>query len=201
VRYGCAYIFAGALASVWLTDIGGLSSASAGTFCSVFNHYPCAPSACSVFSRRPCRPFYGFPLGENLQLTIESKAESDAAAHDASPKSDGDRGSDHDVNTIREMFAVLRACWQPPAMESAHEGMQMSVRFSFTKDGKLKGTPRITYFTPGTSDEVKQVYQQSIDAALDRCTPMAFTSGMAGAIAGRPIAVRFVDNRKPEDHP
>jgi hypothetical protein len=182
------------------------SRAFAGTFCSVFNHYPCAPTACSVFRHHPCRPFYGFPLGENLQLTIESnRAASDGPAK---PDATTDHATtdhattDHDVNTIRQMFAALRTCWQPPPMESAHEGMQMSVRFAFTNAGKLKGEPRITYFTPGTSDDIKQLYQHAIDAALDRCTPMAFTRGMAGAIAGRPIAVRFVDNRKPiEDQP
>jgi hypothetical protein len=203
VRYGGAHIFVGALAGSSLIGIGGTPTAGAGTFCSVFNHYPCAPSACSVFSRHPCRPFYGFPLGENLQLTIESEKDRQASANNAPATDTGDHdASAHDINTIREMFTALRTCWQPPPMQSAHEGMQMSVRFSFTHAGKLKGTPRITYFTPGTPDDIKHVYHQAIDAALDRCTPMSFTSGMAGAIAGRPIAIRFVDNRKPvEDHP
>jgi hypothetical protein len=207
------YLIAGALcAGVALMVTTETPRAFGGTFCSVFNHYPCAPTACSVFRHHPCRPFYGFPLGENLQLTIESKGESDKAkgesdkaGTDGSPKTDATTDhdvADHDVNTIREMFAALRTCWQPPPMDSAHEGMQMSVRFSFTQAGKLKGEPRITYFTPGTSDDIKQLYRHAIAAALDRCTPMAFTPGMAGAIAGRPIAVRFIDNRKPaEDQP
>jgi len=204
----CLYLVAGAVGAAALA---GPYGAKANTFCSVFNHYPCAPSACSVLARHPCRPFYGFPLGENLQLTIESKtddriaqsapdhaeaATQDAAAADA----ESPDAARHDINTIREMFAALRACWQPP--ETAHEGMQMSVRFSFTRAGKLKGEPRVTYFTPGTPDDAKRTYRDAIDSALDRCTPMAFTSGMAGAIAGRPIAVRFIDNRKStEDHP
>jgi hypothetical protein len=32
-------------------------------------------------------------------------------------------------------------------------------------------------------------------AALARCTPLHFGNGMGGAVAGRPIASRFVDNR------
>jgi hypothetical protein len=32
-------------------------------------------------------------------------------------------------------------------------------------------------------------------AALQRCTPLHFSAGMAGAVAGRPIAIRFVDER------
>jgi hypothetical protein len=31
--------------------------------------------------------------------------------------------------------------------------------------------------------------------ALERCTPLRFTPGLGGAIAGRPIAIRYVDNR------
>jgi hypothetical protein len=30
---------------------------------------------------------------------------------------------------------------------------------------------------------------------LKRCVPLHFSAGMAGAVAGRPIAIRFVDNR------
>ena len=35
----------------------------------------------------------------------------------------------------------------------------------------------------------------ALDAALKRCTPLTFSPGMAGAVAGRPIAIRFVDER------
>jgi len=35
----------------------------------------------------------------------------------------------------------------------------------------------------------------ALDAALKRCTPLNFSPGMAGAVAGRPIAIRFVDDR------
>ena len=197
-RRFCLPLVAGAVGVFALT---GLSAVEATTFCSVFNHYPCAPSACSVFAHHPCRPFYGFPLGENLQLTIESKTGAAIAQSVPDDVTAADReATDAGINNIREMFAAIRACWQPP--ERAREGMQMSVRLSFTRAGQLKGEPRITYFTPGTADDTKRAYREAIDAALDRCTPMAFTSGMAGAIAGRPIAVRFIDNRKPaEDHP
>jgi hypothetical protein len=175
-------------------------------FCSVFRRHPCAPTYCSPFSHRPCLPFYGFPLGENLQLTIVSNTDTapvNPDQKDADHHSD-DAASAHDVDTIRAMFATLRACWQPPLETEAREGMQMSVRFSFTRDGNLKGPPRVTYVSPDATPEARQVYQQAIKDTLDRCTPMQFSKGMAGAIAGRPIAVRFIDNRaaKPtEEHP
>jgi hypothetical protein len=42
---------------------------------------------------------------------------------------------------------------------------------------------------------LRGVYREAIDAALQRCTPLHFSAGMAGAVAGRPIAIRFVDER------
>jgi hypothetical protein len=37
-----------------------------------------------------------------------------------------------------------------------------------------------------------------IMTALDGCTPLRFTAGLGGAVAGRPIAIRYVDNRNAE---
>ena len=65
----------------------------------------------------------------------------------------------------------------------------------FKRDGQLIGTPRMTFVTPDASSKDRDTYRRAIDAALDRCTPIPFSNGMGGAIAGRPIAVRFVDNR------
>ena len=70
--------------------------------------------------------------------------------------------------------------------------------------GGIIGEPRVTYSTPGVDDDTRQAYRRAIKQALDRCTPLPFSAGMGGAIAGRPIAIRFVDNRNqqgPEKHP
>jgi hypothetical protein len=53
----------------------------------------------------------------------------------------------------------------------------------------------VTYVSPGVSPETREVYLHAVLASLQRCTPLHFTDGMAGAIAGKPIAIRFVDNR------
>ena len=37
--------------------------------------------------------------------------------------------------------------------------------------------------------------RDAVNAALARCTPLQFGNGMGGAVAGRPIAIRFVDDR------
>jgi hypothetical protein len=42
---------------------------------------------------------------------------------------------------------------------------------------------------------VRDTYRDAVDAALERCTPLHFSTGMGGAVAGRPIAIRFVDER------
>ena len=154
--------------------------------CSVFSRHPCAPTVCSVFHRGPCFPEYPFPLGENLQLTIDS-----TQWHEGKPVE-----SDHPIDTIAGMFAALRACWQPPDEDHARSDMQMSVRFAFKRNGEIIGEPRLTYTTPGVGDETKQVYRHAIAEALARCTPLPFSDGMGGAVAGRPIAVRVVDNRQ-----
>jgi hypothetical protein len=161
----------------------------AGAFCSVFSRHPCAPAVCSVFHRGACIPDYGTPVGQDLRLTVES-----AAPAPTVPRDDDD-GSEHKLDTIRAMFDALRACWVPPTKDEALAGMQMSVRFAFKRSGEIIATPRVTYATPGVPPETRDVYRSAIAAALERCTPLHFTDGMAGAIAGKPIAIRFVDNR------
>jgi len=157
-----------------------------GITCSVFSRHPCLPTVCSPLRHGPCQPQYPFPLGENLQLTVVSKPDAHGARVDP----------DHRIDTIRAMFAALRACWQPPEPDKAHDGMQMAVRFTFNRSGGIIGEPRVTYTTPGIDDDTRRIYRDAIKEALDRCTPLPFSAGMGGAIAGRPIAVRFVDNRR-----
>ena len=73
--------------------------------------------------------------------------------------------------------------------------MQMTVRLSFKRDGEMFGQPRLTYATPGSSTDTRKTYRDAIDAALARCTPLTLTKGLGGAIAGRPINIRYVDDR------
>jgi hypothetical protein len=143
---------------------------------------------CSVFQRGPCFPQYPFPLGETLQLIVDS----------TEPKGEP-VSADHPIDTIADMFAALRACWLPPEADEAHDGMQMSVRFAFKRSGELIAEPRVTYATRDVDADTRQVYRRAIARALERCTPLPFTKEMGGAIAGRPIAIRFVDNRSKQE--
>jgi hypothetical protein len=155
--------------------------------CSVLSHRPCTPYFCSVFHRGPCIPEIDYPYGENLQLTVES-----APSPDDSPKY---QKPDHDLDNIGDLFAALRSCWTPPQADAAKEGMQMTVRFSFKSSGALIGPPRITFATAGVPAEIRDTYFKAINASLDACIPFKFTGSLGGAVAGRPIAIRYVDNR------
>jgi hypothetical protein len=156
--------------------------------CSVLDRQPCTPYFCSVFNHGPCIPEIDYPYGENLQLTIESVPSQDDAAKYQKP--------DHDLDTIGDLFAQLRSCWTPPSADSAKEGMQMTVRFSFKRSGDIIASPRMTFATSGASADIRATYLKAINASLDACMPLKFTGGLGGALAGRPIAIRYVDNRE-----
>jgi hypothetical protein len=105
-----------------------------------------------------------------------------------------------EVNTIREVFARLRTCWKPPPASQANPGIDITVIVSFNRAGDILGRPRISYESEQASDNDRLVYRIAVMEALQRCTPMPFTEGMAGAIAGRPFAVQF-HNRKLSPQP
>jgi hypothetical protein len=101
------------------------------------------------------------------------------------------------LNTINDVGDALSACWIPPPMEESRPGMEITVLFSFNRAGEILGEPRFTYLTPGVSTGVRAAYQRAVAATLRRCTPLQFTPGLAGALAGRPFTMRFIDSRSP----
>ncbi|WP_407654576.1 hypothetical protein [Bradyrhizobium prioriisuperbiae] len=155
--------------------------------CSVLDSGPCTPSVCSPLDHGPCNPEIDYPIGENLQVTVESKpAEKDTAKY---------QKPDHDLDTIGDLFRALRSCWTPPPEDAAQADMQMAVKFSFKRDGALIAPPQLTYATPSVSSDTRNAYRQAIDESLAHCAPLSFSQGFGGAIAGRPILIRYVDNR------
>jgi hypothetical protein len=124
-------------------------------------------------------------LPHTLALTITSR--------DAGPVKAP--SPDASIDSIHDLFAVLRAGWEPPAREQAQEGVQMSVRFSFKRTGEIVAPPFVTYTTPGTKGDTKQVYRQAINSAIERCAPLRFSKSFASAIVGQPISIRYVDDR------
>ena len=56
----------------------------------------------------------------------------------------------------------------------------------------------------GVSADTRATYLKAINASLEACMPLKFTGALGGALAGRPIAIRYVDNRdlgKPSGKP
>jgi hypothetical protein len=155
---------------------------------------------CSVFDSVSCFPQLLPPIGQDLRLTIVSTDDEAAAAmrNAADNKSGGE--ADHaagekTLDSIRAMYAALRACWIPPSSDAGRRGMEYTIRFAFTGDGAIMAPPRRTYSSHAASEDVRNTYADAVDAALKRCTPLHFSAGMASAVAGRPISVRFVDER------
>jgi hypothetical protein len=188
----CLIIAIAGLAVAGAADAGRRHQIDATPFshapCSVLSHRPCTPYFCSVFNHGPCIPEIDYPYGENLQLTVESAPSQDEAAKYQKPN--------HDLDNIGDLFAALRSCWTPPSADTAKQGMQMTVRFSFKRTGDMIGPPRVTYATAGVSPDIRDTYFKAINASLDACVPLKFTGDLGGALAGRPIAIRYVDNRE-----
>jgi hypothetical protein len=177
--------------------------------CSVLSGRPCHPSFCGVFHRGPCLPYYLPPIGEDLRQTIVSTDDNAAGKDAGATQSDqagsgnetaNDMADDHSLDSIREMFAALRACWVPQPKDEARHGMEYTIRFAFKRDGEIVAPPRVTYASHDAPADVREIYRDAVNAALKRCAPLHFSDGMGGAVAGRPIAIRFVDNPTIDDN-
>jgi len=171
-----------ALAAALTAGVAMLPSSALGA-CSVLDPSPCAPTLCSVLQGGPCQPEdLPYPFPDGLRVNVQSQGQ---PAHAPEGK----------LNTIHELFAALRACWEPPPLNESKPGTEITIRFSLNRAGGIIGEPRYTYSTPTLAPEVKAAYQRNVEATLRRCTPFPLTDGLGGAIAGKPIAARFIDNR------
>jgi hypothetical protein len=106
-------------------------------------------------------------------------------------------GQPAQVNSIKEVFARLRTCWKPPPATQADPNIDITVIVSFNRAGDILGHPKITYESERATDNDRLMYRVAVMETLQRCTPMPFTESMAGAVAGRPFAVRFQNRKLP----
>ena len=100
------------------------------------------------------------------------------------------------VDTIKDVFAKLQSCWQPPPLSRA-EPMDITVIVSFNREGAILGQPRITYESANAGDNDRIAYRIAVMETLQRCAPLPFTEGLGGAVAGRPFAVIFRTRKRP----
>jgi hypothetical protein len=152
--------------------------------CGVLDGPGCNPYQCGILDGPGCLAEPQQRFGDNLQLTLTTRAAA------------GAKKPDGRLNTIGDLFAALRTCWTPPAADKSSSGMQMSLRFSLNREGNLIGNPRVTYATREVSEETRDLYQDAFTKSLQDCMPLALTRRFAGALAGRPIVIRIIDNRE-----
>ena len=74
--------------------------------------------------------------------------------------------------------------------------MQITVRFSVTRTGKILGRARITFETEAATDPQRIAYRIAVMSMLQRCTPLRITDALGNAIAGRPLSIRLIDGRQ-----
>lgn len=96
------------------------------------------------------------------------------------------------ADTLKVLYARLASCWRPPAGLARLERTEVTARFALRRDGSVIGEPRITFATQPTDSRAFQLLAEAARDAIRRCTPAHVTPGLGGAIAGRPIALRFV---------
>lgn len=92
------------------------------------------------------------------------------------------------INTLRETWEALYACWQPP---TGSQGMEITLVFSLRRDGTLIGKPRATWSKLSGSSDDQRAFVASVLSALSEALPLPLTDAMGGAVAGRPLALRF----------
>jgi hypothetical protein len=100
------------------------------------------------------------------------------------------------LDSIKDVVERLHQCWQPPPRSQA-KPVDITVLVSFNREGAILGRPRVTYETEGASDNDRLAYRIAAMEALQRCTPLPFSEGLGGAVAGRPFAIRFWTRKTP----
>lgn len=100
------------------------------------------------------------------------------------------------LDSLKDIFVRLRSCWKPPPLSAANP-VDITVVVSFNREGVILGHPRITYESEQASDNDRLQYRIAVMETLQRCTPLPFTEGLGGAVAGRPLAIPFRTRKRP----
>jgi hypothetical protein len=100
------------------------------------------------------------------------------------------------LDSLKEIFVRLHSCWKPPPLSTANP-IDITVVVSFNREGVILGHPRITYESEQGSDNDRLQYRIAVMEALQRCTPLPFTEGLGGAVAGRPLMIPFRTRKRP----
>lgn len=92
------------------------------------------------------------------------------------------------LERYNEIGPALIACWRPP---EGTEGMEITLVFSFRKNGEILGKPRISFTRLHGDADLQKRFVASALAALAACTPLNLSEGLGAAVAGRPFAMLY----------
>lgn len=91
-------------------------------------------------------------------------------------------------DNINELFRYLGQCAKfPPGTE----GSEITLRFSLTHYGALRGKPMITYSKLVGSPEDQQLFVSAALAALEKCTPVPVTEQFGKVVGQKMITITF----------
>lgn len=92
------------------------------------------------------------------------------------------------VNTLNEVWRAIFGCWEAPPGSA---DMAITLTFSLRRNGTMIGEPRVTWSKLAGDEARQRAFVASVLEALAAALPLPLSDGMGGAIAGRPLALRF----------
>jgi hypothetical protein len=95
---------------------------------------------------------------------------------------------DRVLDRVADLGPAILACWRPPP-DCA--GMELTLVFSFRRNGEIFGKPHISYAKLHGDPDLQKQFVASALKALATCTPLHLAPTLGGAIAGRPFAMLF----------
>ena len=97
-------------------------------------------------------------------------------------------------DNINELFRFLGQCAKfPPGAE----GSEITLRFSLTHYGALRGKPMITYSKLVGSPEDQRLFVSAALDAIEKCTPVPVTEHFGKVVGQKMIAITFGRRERP----
>jgi hypothetical protein len=104
------------------------------------------------------------------------------------------------LERLHDVGPAFAQCLQSPSLPRLSQPgrhREVTFLFSFRRDGSLIAPPRLTYSDPPAQAGNEPPFADAARAAIMGCVPLPFTPRFASAIAGRPFAVRIIDQGNP----
>lgn len=94
------------------------------------------------------------------------------------------------LDNLRDLSKYLNRCWVSPRLKPGTPDTKITVLMSFKRSGELLGRPKVTFQTPGPSEEELSI-RKAAALAIMRCTPLPITEAFGSAIAGQTFRITF----------